>query len=512
MQSSNWYDIQNECRFFQNMNNSYFGGKVKRVKLISLICFIIITVPVIVMALPVTDNGQSPFVSVVKNVRDAVVQIKVEAKITTAGMNNSNPNDFFKFFFPDMPQQQQQQILRGSGFIFKYDQVKQEVYILTNNHVIAPGKDGTITVTLADKANYTGEIIGVDRMTDVGVLKVKVKKEDKIVVLPLGDSSNLEIGDWAIAIGNPFDEGLERTVTVGVISAIGRANLNFGTDSPVYQDYIQTDAAINPGNSGGPLINIKSEVIGINAAITSPSGGNNGIGFAIPINLAKKVADDLIKSGKVVRAYMGISPQEITPELRSSFNLPEIAGVLVAKVEDNTPASKAGLKNGDVIEEFNNIPVTSVAKFRIAVAEAKVGSTVPVKIIRNKTEKTLNVQLEAYPEDDVASKNGENGSSAVATGLSVDTRDSAIAKQLKIDSDKGVVVSRIEPNSPAYKAGLAVGDVIIQINDTEVNSISEYNKALADAKKGLDKTDNKIILLYVKDRTGNFKYVTLNMG
>jgi len=485
--------------------------KVNRARLISLICFIIITVPALVLALPVTDNGQSPFVSVVKNVRDAVVQIKVEAKITTT-LNNSNPNDFFKFFFPEMPQQPQQAVYRGSGFIFKYDQVKQEVYILTNNHVIAPGKDGTITVTLADKANYTGEIVGVDRMTDVGVLKVKVKKEDKIVVLPLGDSSNLEIGDWAIAIGNPFDEGLERTVTVGVISAIGRANLNFGNDSPVYQDYIQTDAAINPGNSGGPLINIRGEVIGINAAITSPSGGNNGIGFAIPINLAKRVADDLMKTGKVVRAYMGISPQEITPELKSSFNLPDIAGVLVAKVEDKTPASKAGLKNGDVIMEFNGILVTSVAKFRIAVAESKVGSTVPVKIIRNKKEMTLSVQLEAYPDDDVAAKTDDNGGSSVATGLSVDTRDSAIAKQLKVDSDKGVVISRIEPNTPAAKAGLNVGDVIIQINDSEVNSISEYNQALKDAKNVITKSDNKIILLYIKDRTGNFRYVTLNMG
>jgi serine protease Do len=484
---------------------------VNRVRLISLVCFIILTVPAMVLALPVSDNGQSPFVSIVKNVRDAVVQIKVEAKITT-GLNNSNPNDFFKFFFPEMPQQQQQAVYRGSGFIFKYDQPKQEIYILTNNHVIAPGKDGTITVTLADKANYTGEIIGVDRMTDVGVLKVKVKKEDKIVVIPLGDSSDLEIGDWAIAIGNPFDDGLARTVTVGVISAIGRANLNFGSDSPVYQDYIQTDAAINPGNSGGPLINIKGEVIGINAAITSPSGGNNGIGFAIPVNLAKKVADDLMKSGKVVRAYMGISPQEITPELKASFNLPDISGVLVAKVEDNTPASKAGLKNGDVIVEFNQKSVPSVAKFRIAVAESKVGSSVPVKIIRDKKEKVLSVQLEAYPDDDVAAKADESGKSTMATGLSVDTRDSAIAKQLKVDSDKGVVISRIEPNSPAAKAGLNVGDVIIQINDTEIDNISDFNKALSEAKKEIEKTDNKIILLYVKDRAGNFKYVTLNMG
>jgi serine protease Do len=346
----------------------------------------------------------------------------------------------------------------------------------------------------------------------VAVIKVKVDKDEEITVLKLGDSSNLDIGDWAIAIGNPFDEGLDRTVTVGVISAIGRANLNFGNNSPVYQDYIQTDAAINPGNSGGPLLNIRGEVIGINAAIQSTTGANNGIGFAIPINMAKKVADDLLSSGKVVRAYLGISPQEITAELKSTFNLPHIAGVLVAKVEDNTPASKAGLKKGDVIEQFNGEDVSSVAKFRIAVAGSKVGSRVPIKIIRDRKPMTLYAELDTLPEDNVASANDKSGKTASATGITVESLDSQTAKMLKVDSDKGVVISQIEPNSPASKADLAVGDVILEINDTPVNSISEFNKVLAEAKKGMEGKDRKMILFYVKDRSGNFKYAPLNLS
>ncbi|MDZ4120879.1 MAG: trypsin-like peptidase domain-containing protein, partial [Candidatus Cloacimonadaceae bacterium] len=207
--------------------------------------------------------------------------------------------------------------------------------------------------------------------------------------LPLGDSSKLEIGEWAIAIGNPFgDSGLDRTVTLGVISALGRANLRFGANSPQYQDFIQTDAAINPGNSGGPLLNIKGEVVGINSAITSTSGGNIGIGFAIPINLANRVSEDLVASGKVIRAYIGILPQEITPDLMESFSLKEIAGVLIANVEKDSPAEKAGLQVGDVILEFNRERVPNVPKFRIAVATAKIGDRIPVKIVRENREQT----------------------------------------------------------------------------------------------------------------------------
>ncbi|NLK50400.1 MAG: trypsin-like serine protease, partial [Candidatus Cloacimonetes bacterium] len=278
--------------------------------------------------------AQNPVVEVVREVREAVVQIRVEAKITVRNpMNQFFDDPFFRYFFPEQPRTQQRPVTSmGSGFIYEFNPLTREAYIMTNNHVVDQGKDGTITVILADKVSYTAELVGRDPNTDVAVIKIEVKKGEKITVAPLGDSSKLEIGEWAIAIGNPFGEaGLDRTVTLGVISAIGRSNLNFGSGSPIYQDYIQTDAAINPGNSGGPLLNIDGEVIGINAAITSTSGGNIGNGFAIPINLANRVVEDLVAKGKVTRAYIGISPQEITSELMEAFDLEEVSGVLVAE-------------------------------------------------------------------------------------------------------------------------------------------------------------------------------------
>jgi serine protease Do len=332
----------------------------------------------------------------------------------------------------------------GSGFIYEYNPSTREAFILTNNHVVEKGRDGTITVTLADKVTYTASIVGLDPNTDVAVIKITMKEGEKAVVAPLGDSEKLEIGEWAIAIGNPFSEGLDRTVTLGVISATSRANLNLGTNSPIYQDFIQTDAAINSGNSGGPLLNIKGEVIGINSALASNNGGNVGIGFAIPINLAKRVVEDLVASGKVTRAYIGIMPQEITPDLMESFNLKEVSGVLVSKVEKDSPAEKAGIQIGDIILEINGERIASVPKFRIAVATARVGQLIPFKVFRNNKELTIKIVLEAFPDDTVAGT-GEN-KSGVATGISVEAVDSAVAKRLGVTSEKGVVVSKVEPS------------------------------------------------------------------
>nr|MBP7563942.1 trypsin-like peptidase domain-containing protein [Candidatus Cloacimonadota bacterium] len=270
------------------------------------------------------SNPKSPFVNIVKEVRESVINIKVEGeeKLT---LDNRLPfnDDFFKYFFP--PQAESRKFVSmGSGFIFKKEIIKEdknmvEIFMLTNNHVVNKGKDAKITITLADQEKLNAEVVGFDPETDLAVIKAKVDKKTPIVVAPLGDSDKLEIAEWVIAIGNPFGQlGLDRTVTTGVVSAIGRSGLTFGNDSPVFQDYIQTDAAINPGNSGGPLLNIDGEVIGVNAAITSNSGGNIGIGFAIPINLARKVANDLIEKGKVERAFLGITPQDITAEISKS--------------------------------------------------------------------------------------------------------------------------------------------------------------------------------------------------
>ncbi|HHV37137.1 MAG TPA: Do family serine endopeptidase [Candidatus Cloacimonetes bacterium] len=455
------------------------------------------------------SSGQSPVVKVVKDVREAVVQIKVESKVSVR--SNRNPffdDDFFRFFFPS-PQQQRQVSSMGSGFIYEYNKSTNEAFIMTNNHVAERGREGTITVTLADKKTYTASVVGLDSSTDVAVIKIKLDGNEKVTVAPLGDSSSLEIGEWAIAIGNPFADGLDRTVTLGVISALGRHDILSGENSPVYQDFIQTDAAINPGNSGGPLLNIRGEVIGINTAIASTSGGNIGIGFAIPINLAKRVVDDLVASGRVQRAYIGILPQEITSDLVEAFNLSEVAGVIVAKVEKDSPAEKAGLQIGDVILEVAGEKVSNVARFRIAIATAKIGTKLPMKILRDKKQKQINITLSAFPEDSLAHGLEDGGKALISTGISVESTDGQLAKRLNINSDKGVVVSNVDQNSPASRAGLQVGFVILKIDDMEVNSVGEFNSVLASAKDKMEKESRNIIRLYVLDRNKNPHFTVL---
>ena len=478
--------------------------------LIGALCMLFV-LPVFAIPPVVDSNGKSPFVEVVKQVREAVVQIKVEAKLA-AQQQMQNPfgdDPFFKYFF-NQPQQERPFTAMGSGFIYEFNKDTGEALVMTNNHVVEKGKDGTITVTLADKMSFTATIVGADPNTDIAVIKIKLKTDEKPTVAKLGDSSNLDIGDWAIAIGNPFgDAGLDRTVTVGVISAIGRANLNFGDNSPQYQDYIQTDAAINPGNSGGPLINMKGEVIGVNAAITSTSGGNIGIGFAIPVNLAKRVVDDLISSGKVVRAYMGITPQEITGDMMENLNLKEVSGVLITKVEKDSPADKAGLLKGDVITKFNNEVVPNVSKFRIVVATAKIGVELPVTVIRDNKEQIVKVKLDPYPEDMAAAGKEKDSKGTMSSGISVEANDSQFAKRANINSDKGVVISAIEAGSPASKSDLQVGDLILEIERAEINKPVDFYKELNEAKDRMDKSGKKAILLYVQDRNKAYKYVIL---
>lgn len=453
---------------------------------------------------PVTSDGKSPFVAVVKNYRASVVNIQVEYEqsINTRGQFPFD-DDFFRFFFPNPPQMKPRKAVNmGSGFIFKHE--GREVFIITNNHVVQNGKEGDITVTLADKAKYKAEIVGLDSDTDLAVIKIEVDKNEEITVLKMGDSDQLEIGDWAIAIGNPFGQlGLERTVTVGVISATGRANLNFGADSPIYQDYIQTDAAINPGNSGGPLLNLQGEVIGVNAAITSTSGGNVGIGFAIPVNLAKKVSNDLIRLGKVERAYIGILPQEIDTDLQKSLKLEKVKGVLVSRVEEGTPADKAGFKRGDVIIEFDGKEIENVAKFRILIANSNVGEKYSVKVIRNNKIKDLKVILDARPDSPVA-QNRSGSISSGDLGIQVEPLDGEFAKRNNINETEGVIISKIDPDSPAASSHLKVGDIILEINQQKIENIKDFD----DATK---KLKDDVVLFYVRTTGGNYQYVTVQM-
>jgi serine protease Do len=455
-------------------------------------------------------KAKSPFVDIIKESRDAVVQIKVEGTISNQYRSPFQNDDFFKFFFPQQPRVRPYVSL-GSGFIFDYDKNENIAYILTNNHVVELGEKGTITVTLADKNSAEAEIVGLDPATDLGVIKFQVPENEKITVLPFGDSSALEIGEWAIAIGNPFgDSGLDRTVTVGVISALGRAGLNFGNNSPVFQDYVQTDAAINPGNSGGPLLDIEGKVVGINAAITSTSGGNVGIGFAIPSNLAQKVASDIREYGYVKRAYLGMMPQEINEDLKINFDLEELAGVLVANVVEDTPAEEAGLQKGDIIKALNGTKIHNIHKFRTEIAHSPINSPVDISIIRDKKHKTLHAVLTEHP-DFKGEGDYNSNKKQESVGIVVTDRDSDFAQKFTNDSDKGVVIKSIIPSSHASTTNLQVGDVILEVNNVQVDSVEEFEDEI---KKSLDTDDEiKRILLLVasKNRNNIISYVAINI-
>jgi len=461
------------------------------------------------LAAQILDHeGKSPFVEVIKNVRESVVNIQAEGQ-RPSPQNNRFPfdDDILRYFFGPRDFNRQRTSM-GSGFIFKRE--GNNVYILTNNHVLEAGQEGTITVTLADKEKITAEIIGLDPDTDLGIIKITVESNTQVVVADLGDSDDLEIGEWVIAIGNPFGQlSLHRTVTVGVVSAVGRNNLDFGEGaSPIFQDYIQTDAAINPGNSGGPLLDIHGKVIGINSAITTTSGGSIGIGFAIPINIAKKVANDFLNHGQVLRAFLGVTLQEISQEIASSFGLKDITGVLVTRVEKDTPADKAGIKNGDVIVEFNNQKIEDVSKFRLIVANSPVNQKIPIKLIRDKKEKIILVTLTNRESSTKIGEEKIEENKEITLGLSIDSLDSDFAKRNNITGEEGMVITRVGNGSQSFQAGLRVGDILVELNGTRIRNIDDYQKVLEKAQKDKDSS----VMAYVQSRDGTYKYVPIKLS
>lgn len=432
---------------------------------------------------------ESPFVRVAEKVSPAVVNIRAEKVVKGGSFHDLFPfDDFFRRFFGEVPERrppaQRSQSL-GSGFIFRKDG-----YILTSNHVVS-GADN-ISVKLPDGSQHKAEVVGLDKDTDLAVLKIDL--EDELPFVEFGDSDSLRVGEWVMAIGNPFPElGLDRTVTVGVVSAKGRGNLKFGPeDTPSYQSYIQTDASINPGNSGGPLVNIHGEVVGINSAITNPTGMkfNIGIGFAIPISLAKSVIPDLIEKGKVLRGFLGIVFQEMDKNTADALDLPSAEGVLVRQVQPGTPADKAGIKMGDVITGFNGRRVVDGEKFRMMVAEAGPGQKVTMDILRDGKKLTKKLKLadrekfisgieEGLPEE-------EKGESWLGLQVNTSTRDLAIQFNMKFQP--GVMILKVEPGSPAEQAGFRSGDIIVKIGDQEIEDLDEYHKAskpLKDQKKAV---------------------------
>jgi len=418
----------------------------------------------------------SPFVAVARKVGPAVVNIRTRKVVEMKGYDFHSPfDDFFREFFGELPQREAPKRKiegQGSGFI-----IDKKGYILTNNHVVADG--GELFVKLSDQREFKAEIVGNDPRTDVAVIRLLNLKKDlpDSEVAVLGNSDEIEVGDYAIAIGNPF--GLERTVTQGIISFKGRSGLPIAGGGPVYQDFIQTDASINYGNSGGPLVNIKGEVIGINTAI-NPAG--QGIGFAIPINMARKVADQLMDKGKVVRGYLGVVPQEVTPELAQGLGLKDqTRGVIVASVQEETPASRAGLEPGDVIIRYDGREVPNVDKFRQMVAETKVGEKVDLVVIRDRKEIKLQAVIGELPEE-VSLKPGTSKEGGPWLGIKrVLAVNAPEARQLGIREKQGVVIREIESGSPADEAGLMPGDVIKKIDDRNIRGVEDY---LAVAKGG----------------------------
>ena len=441
-------------------------------------------------ALDILSKANKAAAEIVAAVTPSVVNIssvKTVKVFDGPGLFSQDP--FFRRFFGDefrkfeRPREHKRSGL-GSGVI-----VARNGYILTNNHVIRGADD--ITVTLSDKREFKGKVIGTDQKTDLAVIKIDA---DNLPVIRLGDSDKLKPGETVLAIGNPF--GLSQTVTMGIVSAVGRANVGIAD----YEDFIQTDAAINPGNSGGALVNVRGELVGINTAIFSTSGGYQGIGFAIPSKMAKAVLESLIAKGKVVRGWMGVSIQPLTGELIKQFNLSDEAGVLVGDVVEDSPAEKAGIQRGDVIISFSGSEVKDVRQLRNMVAESVPGREAAVKFIRDGKVKTVGVKIAELPAEIYAqSRDFDNQFRGVSVqGLTPQIRDSLnVPKRLD-----GVVVSNVDENSPA--AGiLQKNDIVTEINRKQIRSMKDYEEAVS----GVHPDENILLLVF---RKGSTLYLTLS--
>ncbi len=413
------------------------------------------------------------FREIAKVMKPAVVNISTVQKVKSNTMSGFPPG--FQFDFPGTPDQpsphQFKQRGTGSGVV-----VTSDGYILTNNHVV--GKADAIEVKLADGRKFKGKVIGTDEFTDLAVVKIEDKN---LPYASLGDSDGMEQGDWVVAIGSPF--GLEQTITAGIVSAKGRY---VGGN---YNDFIQTDASINPGNSGGPLVNMKGQVIGINTMIYSESGGNQGIGFAIPSNSVRYVYEQLAKNGKVVRGYLGVTITEVTPEKAKGLGLNTTEGALVNDVQPNTPASKAGIQSGDLIISFDGKSVKDQHELTNTVARTPVGKQVEVKFIRDGKVQTAKIETAERPKVGVDLNSAvpdENSPEAKESsgklGLSASTLTGEQAADLKIKT--GVVIEQVVPGGPASEAGLQKGDVIHQINRQPVKSLSELSAIMKSVKEG----------------------------
>ena len=436
----------------------------------------------------VRDLGRA-FVEVAKKVQPSVVSIKAERTVMSSSPMEGFGEDFFKgtpfedfFKGRGAPPTKRKQMAGGSGVI-----VDPKGFILTNNHVVAGAEK--ITVHLFDGRDLQGTVKGTDPKTDLAVVHVEA---ENLPVAALGNSDTLEVGEWAIAIGSPF--GLEETVTVGVISAKGRTGLGTGT----YEDFIQTDASINPGNSGGPLVNIDGEVIGINVMIIQPG---QGIGFAIPINLAKTIMTALINQGKVVRPWMGIGLQDLTPDLIASFKLEDKEGALISQVYEGSPAEKAGLKVGDIVTEIDGVKVKGSQDVVREVLKRQVGQKIKVGIIREGKKVEFVVTTGEMPAEPAEKKVGQTEKKEWF-GLHVTSLTPEIAKELELKITEGVVIETVDGGSSAQEAGLRRGDVIVEVNRQKIKDETDYLAAM-------EKTKPSQGVLFLINRGGSTFFATL---
>jgi len=446
------------------------------------------------------DRSAKAFSSVVKKAGPAVVHVAVEKSVSSSS-SQQNPYDFFndpffkRFFGPQFqhPRGQQPKKYRqqgaGSGFIFD-----SKGYILTNNHVVEDADK--ITVRLDDEREFKAEVVGTDPQSDVAIIKIDGKD---LPTLPLGNSDSLEVGEWVIAIGSPFE--LNQTVTVGVVSAKGRNRMGI-TD---YENFIQTDAAINPGNSGGPLLNIHGEVVGINTAIFTRSGGYMGIGFAIPINMAKSIKQQLLDHGKVTRGWLGVMIQDINEDLAQSFDLDQNSGVLIAEVTDDSPAQQAGLKQGDVLIALNGTPLSDVNDLRNKIAMTSPGSKVKLQVIRDGKKRSISVTIGQQPEDMTSISSSATGKNSALGkfGLSLQNLTSELAEQFGYEERQGVLIAEVDPDSPAARVGLQPGQLIEEVNRKPVHNLAELKKIMASATK------KNQVLLRVRAANGGSQYIVL---